>query len=325
MPTITIREALTKGLKEALDKDPSVFIMGEDIGPYGGAYAVTKGFLEEYGAERIKDTPIAESVMVGAGTGAAMGGMKPVVELMTINFGLLAMDQIVNHAEKIRYMSGGQFSVPLIIRAVTGGGGGLAATHSQCLEGWFASVPGLKVATPATPYDALGLLRSSFEDNNPILFAEHALIYGVKGEVPEDYYTVPFGKAETVVEGSAVSLIAYSRMVHVATEAAAELAKDGISCEVIDIKTLRPFDIGSVADSVRKTNRAVVVEEAWKTGGFGAEIASQIQEVAFEDLDGPILRVCGEEVPQPYNKKLEAMSIPDAAKVVASVKSHFSL
>ncbi len=316
MPEITYREAVRRGLQEALDGDERVFILGEDIGNYGGAYAVTKGFLEQYGPKRIKDTPISESVIVGCGAGAAMAGLRPVVELMTINFSLLALDQIVNHATKVRYMSGGQLNSPLILRTVTGGGGGMAATHSQSLEGWFATLPGLKVAVPATPYDALGMLRQAFLEEDPVLFAEHSLLYRLRGEVPDEPYTVPFGQASVQRRGDGVTLVAYSRMVHVALDAAQVLADRGVEAEVIDLRSLRPLDMETVYESVRKTNRALVVEEAWRTGGFGAEVAAQIQEACFDSLDAPVARVGGEEVPQPYALSLEKAAIPDAQKVL---------
>ena len=325
MAELILRDAISKGLREALDQDERVFLMGEDIGAYGGAYAVTRGFLEEYGEERIRDTPISESVFVGAGTGAAMIGMRPIVELMTINFSLVAMDQIVNHAAKLSYMSNGQFKVPLIIRTVTGGGGQLAATHSQSFENWYASVPGLRVVVPATPYDALGLFRSSRKDNNPVIFAEHSLLYRVRGEVPEEYYEVPFGKARIAVEGHDVTLISYSGMVRVAEEAAEKLSEKNISAEVIDLRTLSPLDLDTVIKSVRKTNRAVVIEETWKTGGFSGTIASNIQEAAFDDLDGPVLRINGLDVPAPYARNIEEATIPSAGWVVESVTHNFGL
>ena len=325
MAELILRDAIAKGLKEALDQDDRVFLMGEDIGAYGGAYAVTRGFLEEYGEDRIRDTPISESVFVGAGTGAAMIGMRPIVELMTINFSLVAMDQIVNHAAKLSYMSNGQFKVPLIIRTVTGGGAQLAATHSQSFENWYASVPGLRVAVPATPYDALGLFRSSRKDNNPVIFAEHALLYRVKGEVPEEYYEVPFGKARIALEGKDVTLISYSGMVRIAEEAAVKLSEKNISAEVIDLRTLSPLDLDTVIKSVQKTSRAVVIEETWKTGGFSGTIASNIQEAAFDDLDGPVLRINGPDVPAPYARNIEEATIPSAEWVVESVTYNFGL
>ncbi|MBI4297729.1 MAG: alpha-ketoacid dehydrogenase subunit beta, partial [Chloroflexi bacterium] len=294
MASISFREAVSRGLKEALDEDDRVFIMGEDIGAYGGSYAVTKGFLARYGEERVRDTPIAESVVVGAGVGAALGGLRPIVEIMTINFSLLAMDQIINHAAKLRYMSGGQLKVPLIIRTVTGGGAGLGATHSQCFEYMYASIPGLKVVVPCTPYDALGLFRTAIKDDNSILFAEHALLYGTKGEVPEERYAIPFGVADIKRKGRDITLVSYGRMVHVALAAAEELAKKGIEAEVVDLRTLRPWDVETVVKSVKRTGKAVVVEETWRTGGFGAEVASQVQEEAFDHLDAPISRVGAE-------------------------------
>ncbi|MBM3948724.1 MAG: alpha-ketoacid dehydrogenase subunit beta [SAR202 cluster bacterium] len=325
MPEMSIREAVSLGLREALDADERVFLMGEDIGSYGGAYAVTKGFLEKYGPDRVRDVPIAEAVIVGAGVGAAMGGMKPVVEVMTINFTLLAMDQIVNHAAKMRYMSNGQFEVPMVIRTVTGGGGQLGATHSQNFEGWYASVPGLKVAVPSTPYDALGLLRTAIADRNPTIFAEHALLYGVKGEVPKERYEVPFGKAEVRRQGKDVTIVAYLRMVSVAMKAAEALAAKGVQVEVVDLRSLRPLDVATVVESVKKTSRAVVVEENWRTGGFAAEVASAVQEQAFDHLDGPVGRVGGLEVPMPYNRSLEAAAIPTPDRVVETIERLYGL
>ena len=316
MAETTYREAIALALTEALDADDRVFIMGEDVGAYGGAYAVTKGMLDKYGPMRIRETPIAESVFAGAGAGAAMGGLRPVVEFMTINFSLLAIDQIVNHATKVRYMSGGQFSAPVIYRAVTGGGAGLAATHSQSLEPWYATLPGIHVVLPSTPYDALGLLREAFTKQDPVLFSEHALLYRLRGEVPDEHYTIPFGSADVKRRGADVTLVAYSRMVHVALDAAQLLAQRGVEAEVIDLRTLRPLDMDTVYQSVRKTNRGAVVEEAWRTGGFAAEVAAQIQEACFDDLDGPVARVAGEDVPQPYAVNLERAAIPSAQKVV---------
>ena len=325
MPEITLREAITRGLREALKKDSRVFIMGEDVGAYGGAYAITKGFLKEFGPERIKDTPISESAIVGAGVGAAMGGLRPVVELMTINFSLLASDQIVNHAAKIHYMSNGQFSAPLLIRTVTGGGAGLGATHSQSLEGWYATVPGLKVVTPSTPYDALGLLRSCFQENNPILYCEHALLYGSRGEVPDDEYDVPLGQAHVVRPGQDLTIVAYSRMVHVALGAAKELAQRGIEAEIVDLRSLRPLDTETVLESVAKTHRCLVLEEAWGTGAFGAYVGYAVQQAAFDQLDAPVLHVGGADVPSPYARNLEQMVIPNEASVLKAVEENFGL
>ena len=325
MPEISYRDAMTRALREALSEDERMFIMGEDIGAYGGPYAVTKGLLQEFGSQRIMDSPISESAMVGAGTGAAMGGLHPVVEIMTINFTLLAMDQIVNHAAKIRYMSAGQFSVPLIIRTVTGGGAQLAATHSQSLEGWYASVPGLKVVVPATPYDALGLFRAAREEKDPVIFVEHILLYSTRGEVPDEPYVVPLGKADIKRPGNAYTIVAYSRMVLVALAAARRLAEQGIDAEVIDLRSLRPWDAETVLESVKRTGHAMVVEEAWRTGGFGAEVASVIQEQAFDYLDGPVTRVGGADVPMPYARDLERAAIPTEESVVRGVEAALGL
>ena len=325
MARLTVREAIARGLREAIEGDDDVFLMGEDIGAYRGAYAVTRGFLDDYGHERVKDTPISESAIVGAAIGAALAGLRPVVEIMTINFLLLGIDQVVNHAAKLRYMSNGQLRVPLVIRTVTGGGAQLGATHSQSLEGWFASVPGLKVATPSDPYDALGLLRTAIADDNPVIFAEHALLYGVRGEVPDTHYTVPFGQAKIRRPGTDVSLVGALRMVHVAMGAAGILAERGVEAEVIDLRTLRPLDTGSIVESAKKTSRVVVIDEAWRTGGFGAEIASTVQEEAFDYLDGPVGRVGGVDVPAPYSGKLEASVIPSPEKVAAAVSDLFGI
>ena len=323
MPQITYRDAMTRALREAL-QDERVFLMGEDVGEYGGAYAVTRGLLAEFGPERIRETPIAESVIVGAGTGAAMAGLRPIVELMTINFSLLAMDQIVNHTAKLRYMSGGQLTSPLVVRTVTGGGASVGATHSQSLEGWFASVPGLRVAVPATPYDALGLFRYSMQQEDPVIFVEHALLYGTRGEVPDEPYVIPFGKADVKRAGSDVTIVGYARMAVVAMRAAEELENRGISAEVVDLRTLAPLDANTVLESVRKTGRAVVVEETWYTGGFGATVVDLIQANAFDSLDAPVTRVAGEEVPMPYSRPLELASIPDDSRVVRAVEQMLS-
>ena len=325
MSEMILREALALGLREALEQDESVFLIGEDIGAYNGAYAVTRGLLDDFGEERVRDAPIAESGFVGAAIGSALVGMKPIVEIMTINFSLLAMDQIINHAAKLRYMSNGQLSVPVVIRTVTGGGAQLAATHSQSFEGWYASVPGLKVVVPSTPYDALGLLRTSLKDGNPVIFAEHALLYRVSGEVPDEYYDVPFGKAAIRREGEDVTIVGYSRMAHIAQEAADKLAEKGRSAEVIDLRTLRPFDVETIVESVKKTNRAVIVEEAWHTGGFAGEVASEVQERAFDYLDGPVVRVAGLDVPAPYSGQLEAATIPSAERVVEAIEYNFGI
>jgi pyruvate/2-oxoglutarate/acetoin dehydrogenase E1 component len=324
MPEITYREAMARALREGLIEDENMFIIGEDIGAYGGAYAVTKGFLDEFGPRRIVESPISEAGFVGLGTGAAMSGLHPVVEVMTINFTLVAMDQIVNHAAKIRYMSGGQFNVPMIIRTVTGGGAQLAATHSQSLEGWFASVPGLKVVVPATPHDALGLFRSVRQEQDPVMFIEHILLYSSKGEVPDDYFTVPLGRADVKRSGDDFTIVAYSRMVQIALAAADKLAAEGINAEVIDLRSLCPWDTETVLESVRRTGRLAIVEEAWRTGGFGAEIASTVQDQAFDYLDAPIVRVAGLDVPTPYSRVLEQLVIPNEDTVVKAVNKVLS-
>ena len=317
MAVMTYREAVAQALRESLDEDPRVFLVGEDIGPYGGAFAVTKGFWDQYGKRRIKDSPLSESAIVGAGVGAAMAGLRPIVELMTINFSLLAMDQIVNHAAKIRYMSGGQFSVPLMIRTVTGAGASVAATHSQSFEGWFASVPGLMVAVPSSPQDVLGLFRSCRDLQDPVVFVEHILLYSTRGEVPDTNYKIPLGQAAVTRQGADITLVGYSRMSQVCLAAAEELSGQGISAEVVDLRTLRPLDIDTVAESVKKTHRAIVVEETSKLGGFGGEIASQIQEEVFDYLDTPVRRIAGAEAPIPYAMPLEQIAIPSGATVAA--------
>ena len=320
MPVMTYREAVAKSLREALDTDPRVFLVGEDIGPYGGAFAVTRGFWDEYGRRRIKDSPLSESAIVGAGVGAAMAGLRPIVELMTINFSLLAMDQIVNHAAKVRYMSGGQFSVPMMIRTVTGAGASVAATHSQSFEGWFASVPGLHVAVPSNPGDVVGLFRSCREMEDPVIFVEHILLYGSRGEVPDTDYSIPLGQAAVMRGGSDVTIIGYSRMAQVSLAAAEQLAGEGIDAEVLDLRTLRPLDVETVAESVRKTHRAVVVEETSQLGGFGGEISSRIQESVFDHLDSPVRRVNGPETPIPYSMPLEQKAIPSPGDVAAAAR-----
>jgi pyruvate dehydrogenase E1 component subunit beta len=320
MPEITYREALRQTLRHQLQTDERVFLMGEDIGAYGGSYAVTKGFLEEFGEKRVKDTPIAESVVVGAGIGAAMAGLKPMVELMTINFSLLAIDQIVNNASKLHYMSNGQVNVPIVIRMAGGAGSQLGAQHSHSLEGWYAHVPGLKVVVPATPYDAKGLLMTAFLDENPVIFIEHTALYASKGEVPEEPYAIPFGKAELMREGNDVTLVGYSGSVHQAFRAAKQLGEDGIEADVLNLRTLNPLDAEGIVTSVRKTHRALIVEDDWRFGGFAGEIAALIQEQAFDDLDAPVLRCSGADVPMPYAGALEQAALPQEAAIVAMVK-----
>ena len=316
MPETTFREALRQTLREELLADERVILMGEDIGAYGGSYAVTKGFLDEFGPDRIRDTPISESVIVGCGIGAAMGGLRPIVELMTINFSLLAFDQIVNNAAKICYMSGGQIHVPLVIRMASGAGSQLASQHSQSLEGWYAHIPGLKVAVPYTPHDARALLKTACRDPNPVIFIEHTALYSRKGEVPDEDYDIPFGKAEVYREGNDVTIIGYSGSVYQANGAADLLAEQGCQAEVINLRTLRPLDIETILASVRKTHRAVIVEDDWKFGGFAGEIAALIMEGAFDELDAPVARVCGVDVPIPYAKELEQAALPSERQIV---------
>ena len=315
MAEIAFREALRQTMREALLADDRVVMIGEDIGAYGGSYAVTKGLLEEFGPERIMDSPISESVVVGCGIGAAMGGLRPMIELMTINFSLLAFDQIVNNAAKLSYMSGGQISVPMIIRMASGAGSQLAAQHSHSLEGWYAHIPGIKVAVPYSPRDARGLLRTAFSEPNPVIFIEHTALYARKGEVPDGDYSIPVGQAEVLREGSDVTLIGYSGSVHQASQAAEILAESGCHAELLNLRTLRPLDIDAIITSVRKTHRAVVVEDDWKFGGFAGEIAAIIMEGAFDNLDAPVARVCGADVPIPYAKALEQAALPSAQQI----------
>jgi len=316
MPLISYREALSDALREEMERDPNVFILGEDIGFFGGAFKVTEGLLAEFGEKRVIDTPIAEGLIVGAAIGAAMVGLRPIAELMTVNFALLAMDQIVNHAAKIRYMFGGKTKIPLVVRAPGGGGSQLGAQHSQSLESYFLHCPGLKVVIPATPEDAKGLLKESIRDDNPVIFLEHEHLYNTKGEVPAEEYTIPLGKAALKRTGTDITIIAYSNMVLTALEAADRLEKEGISVDLIDLRTLNPLDITTVTTSVKKTNRAIIVEEDWKTGGTGAEISAQIYERVFTALDAPVIRVAGKDVPMPYAKNLERAAIPQVEDVI---------
>ncbi len=316
MAQITYREALNQALREELDRDERVFIMGEEVGYFGGAFKVTDGLLAVYGEKRVRDTPIAELTIVGAGVGAAMGGLKPIVELMTINFGLLAMDQIVNHAAKIHYMFGGHAKVPLVIRAPQGAGHQLGAQHSQSLEAYFLHCPGRLVVIPATPADAKGLLKSCLRQDNPVIFLEHETLYGVKGEVPDGEYLTPLGQANVLREGKDLTIVSYSKCVYDAVAAAEALENEGVDAEVIDLRTLNPLDITTVVESVRKTGKAMVVYEGWRTGGAGAEIAAQIYEAAFDDLDAPVERVATLDTPIPYNARLEKAALPSAADIV---------
>ena len=320
MPLITYRDALNQALREELRRDPNVFLMGEEVGVYQGAYKVSKGLLQEFGERRIIDTPITEEGFTGVGIGAAMVGLRPVIEMMTWNFSLLAMDQIINGAAKLLYMSGGQFRIPIVVRGPGGAAHQLAAQHSQSIESWYAHVPGLKVVAPSTPYDAKGLLKSAIRDDDPVIFFEGETLYGSKGEVPAEDYTIPIGVADIKREGTDVTLVAWSKMVNVAMKAADQLAAEGISCEIVDPRSLRPFDDVPILASIAKTNRCVIVEEGWPLAGFGAQIAYQIQQSAFGDLDAPVTRVTGADVPMPYAKNLEQLAMPSPARVVAAVR-----
>ena len=316
------RDALNEALREELERDERVFLMGEDIGVFNGAFKVTAGLLEEFGEKRVRDTPISENTIVGIGVGAAMGGLRPVVELMTVNFSLLALDQIVNHAAAIPYMFNGQAKVPMVIRMPGGGGHQLGPTHSHSLEAMFLHIPGLLVACPSTPADGKGLLKAAIRDDNPVIFIEHETLYGARGEVPEgngDSPLVNFGEAKVLREGTDVTIVGILRMVDVAERAAKTLAnEEGIEAEVIDPRTLRPLDLDTILDSVRKTNHCVVVEEGWPHGGVGANIATLITEQAFDYLDAPVQRVTGADVPMPYSKRMEQAAIPHSEHVVSA-------
>ncbi len=320
MRKLKYREAVREGLREALKSDPRVFLMGEDVGKYGGTYACSHGLLEEFGPDRIRDTPLSESTFVGAGIGAALGGMRPIVEVMTVNFSLLALDQIVNNAATIRHMSGGQFSVPLVVRMATGAGRQVAAQHSHSLEGWYAHIPGITVVTPATPADAKGMLLAALREPDPVFIFEHAMLYPMEGEVDEHAGPVDISRAAVRRPGKDVSLLTFGGSLWKTLEAADQLALSGIEAEVIDLRVLRPLDTPSILASVRKTHRAVIVDEAWRTGSFAAEISAQIMEGAFYDLDAPVARVCGAEVPIPYPKHLEDAALPQAAAIVKAVQ-----
>lgn len=319
---LTYRDALREALREALQADPRVFLMGEDVGRYGGTYAVSKGLLDEFGPERIRDTPLSELGFVGAGIGAALGGMRPIVEVMTINFSLLALDPIVNTAAMLRHMSGGQFSVPLVIRMATGAGRQLAGQHSNSFEGWYAHVPGLRVLVPATLEDARGMLAPALADPDPVLIFEHAQLYNLEGELPDGPPpVVDICSAKVRRAGTDVSLITYGGSLPKALQAAEELSAQGISAEVIDLRVLRPLDDATLMASVRKCRRAVVIDEAWRSGSLAAEVMARIMEQAFFDLDAPLARVCSEEVPIPYARHLEEAALPQVPKIVAAVRA----
>jgi pyruvate dehydrogenase E1 component beta subunit len=320
MAKTTFREAARAAMREAMRADPRVFLMGEDVGRYGGAFAVSLGLLDEFGPERVRDTPLSESAFVGAGIGAAVGGMRPIVEVMTINFSLLALDQIVNTAATLRHMSGGQIGVPVVIRMASGGGRGLAAQHSHSFEGWYAHVPGLKVATPATVADAKGLLLAALDDPDPVIVCENATLYPMQGE-DEDGTPMRLGVAAVRRAGKDVSLITYGGSLPKALKAADDLAAQGVDAEVLDLRSLRPLDVEAIVATVAKTHRAVIVDEMWRTGSFAAEVTAQIVERAFDELDAPVARVCSIEVPMPYAKHLEDAALPSPERIVAAVRS----
>ncbi|MBJ6724984.1 alpha-ketoacid dehydrogenase subunit beta [Geomesophilobacter sediminis] len=321
MSEMTYRDALNLALKEEMRRDPRVITFGEDVALYEGSFKVTRGLLAEFGEDRVRDSPISENTIAGVAIGAAMGGMRPVAELMTINFALLAMDQLINHMAKVRYMFGGQVFLPMVVRMPSGGGSQLAAQHSQSLETYFMHCPGMRIAYPATPADAKGLLKTAIRDDNPVVFIEHEILYNSKGEVPEDpEFLVPFGVCNVMREGTDVTIVGYGRMAVLSLMAAAELEKEGISCEVIDLRTLNPLDEATFLKSAARTGRAVVVEECWRTAGLGADIACRIFENCFDRLLAPVKRVSGLDVPMPYSRKLEKLCIPSVAGIVEAVR-----
>jgi pyruvate dehydrogenase E1 component beta subunit len=320
MPVVTYRDALTEALREELQRDDRVFLMGEEVAQYNGAYKVSKGLLDEFGPMRIVDTPITELGFAGVGVGAAMVGLRPIVEFMTWNFALLALDEVVNAAAKMLYMSGGQYKIPMVFRGPNGAALQLGAQHSQAWESWLAHIPGLKVCTPGTPADAKGLLKSAIRDDNPVVFLEGEMLYNTKGEVPEGEHIVPLGVADLKREGDHCSVITHGKMALVAMRVADDLAKEGINIDVVDLRTVRPIDVEAIARSVQKTNRAVVLEEGWEICGMGSQVVDFIQRECFDDLDAPVLRVHQEDVPMPYAKNLEKAAKPDAGKTVAAIK-----
>lgn len=321
MREIQFREALREAMNEEMRRDPSVFLMGEEVAEYNGAYKVSQGMLDEFGAKRVIDTPIAELGFAGIGVGAAMNGLRPIIEFMTFNFSLVAIDQIINSAAKMMSMSGGQYSVPIVFRGPTGNAGMLSSQHSQNFENWFANCPGLKVVVPYTPYDAKGLLKSSIRDNDPVIFMESELMYGDKGQVPENEYLIPIGVADVKREGNDVTIVSFGKIMKVALAAAEELAKEGISAEVIDLRTVRPIDYETIINSVKKTNRLVVVEEAWPLASISSEIAYHVQRYAFDYLDAPVARVTSRDLPLPYAPTLIEVILPNVKRTLEAVNS----
>ena len=321
MAVITIREALNQAMREEMRRDDSVFLMGEEVAAYQGAYKVSKGLLDEFGDKRVIDSPITELGFAGLGVGAAMAGLRPIIEFMTFNFSILATDQIINSAAKMRYMSGGQYKVPIVFRGPNGSAFQVSSQHSQALESWYAHFPGLKVVMPSTPADAKGLLKSAIRDDDPVIFLEQERMYGNKGEVPDDDdFTIPLGVADVKREGTDATIVARSVMVPIAIKAAEELEKQGVSVEVVDPRTIRPLDVDTIVNSVKKTNRVVVAEESHPYFGVSAEISAQIMERAFDYLDAPVLRVSGADVPMPYARNLERLALPDVERLVAAVR-----
>jgi len=316
MPVITMRDALNAAMREEMRRDPSVFLLGEEVAEYQGAYKITQGLFQEFGEWRVRDTPIAEEAIAGVAVGAAFVGMRPIAEMMTFNFSLLALDQIVNHAAKYRYMSGGQIRCPMVMRGPSGAAAQVAAQHSQAFESWFAHIPGLVVVMPSTPRDAKGLLKSAIRDDNPVIFMENEVLYNLKGEVPEEEFTIPLGQGDVKREGKDLTIVAWSRSTQFSLQAAELLAKEGVEAEVVDPRTLRPLDEELIFESVRKTNRCVVVEEGWRYAGFGAEIADRVQRECFDHLDAPVVRVTAADVPMPYSKMLEKAFLPQPERVV---------
>jgi pyruvate dehydrogenase E1 component beta subunit len=319
MTTVSYREALNQAMTEEMLRDDRIFLMGEEVGHYQGAYKVSQGMLQKFGEKRVIDTPIAETGFVGVGIGAAMVGLRPIIELMTWNFSLVAADQLINNAAKIRQMSGGQFTLPIVFRGPGGAAHQLASQHSQSLESLYAHIPGLKVAIPSTPADAKGLLKTAIRDDNPIIFIEGEVLYGMQGEIPDGEYTIPFGVGEVKRPGKDVTIVAWSKMVHTSLKAAEALAGEGVECEIVDPRTLRPLDDALILESVQKTGRCVIVEEGWPVAGFGAEIAYRVQRDAFDSLDHPVERVTALDVPMPYAKNLEHDVVPSPERVIAAV------
>jgi len=321
MPEITYREALNQALAEEMERDDSVFLMGEEVAEYDGAYKVSKGLLDKFGELRVVDSPISELGFAGLGVGAAMVGLRPIIEFMTFNFSILALDQVLHSAAKMLYMSGGQLNIPMVFRGPTGAALQLAAQHSQACETWYVHAPGMKLVTPATPADAKGLMKAAIRDNDPVIFMEGELLYNVRGEVPEGEHVVPLGVADLKREGGDVSIITHGKMVHLALQAATKLSKEGIEADVLDLRSLRPLDVDAILDTVKKTNRVVYLEEGWPYAGVGAQIAAMIQEEAFDYLDAPIMRVTQADTPMPYAKNLEQVAKPNAQQVVDACKA----